>query len=68
VPNLPGHETSVFPVSPERLPHLVASYNMEGDMEDLSSWVTHYDGDHTFEYVITIKIFIAFKNKNFSCN
>jgi hypothetical protein len=51
LPNLPGHGTSVFPVSPEGLPHLVISYSMEGNMEDLSSsWVTHYDGDHTFKY------------------
>jgi hypothetical protein len=49
VPHLPWHET-VFLVSPKGLPHLVASYNTQGDMEDLSSRVVYYDGDHTFKY------------------
>jgi hypothetical protein len=39
-----------FTVSPEGLSHLVASCNTQGDVEDLSSLVTHYDGGHTFEW------------------
>jgi hypothetical protein len=35
VPHLLWHGTSVFPVSSERLPHLVASYDTRGDVEDL---------------------------------
>jgi hypothetical protein len=35
VPHLLWHGTSVFPVSSEGLPHLVASYDTRGDVEDL---------------------------------
>jgi hypothetical protein len=35
VPHLLWHGTSVFPVSSEEPPHLVASYNIRGDVEDL---------------------------------
>ena len=35
VPHLLWHGTSVFLVSPEGLPHSVASYDMHGDAEDL---------------------------------
>jgi hypothetical protein len=35
VPHLLWHGTSVFPVSFEGLPHLVASYDTHGDAEDL---------------------------------
>jgi hypothetical protein len=35
VPHLLWHGTSVFPVSSEGPPHLVASYDSWGDVEDL---------------------------------
>jgi hypothetical protein len=35
VPHLLWHGTSVFPVSPEGPPHLVTSYDTQGDVEDL---------------------------------
>ena len=35
VPHLLWHGTSVFPVSSEGPPHLVASYDTRGDVEDL---------------------------------
>jgi hypothetical protein len=35
LPHLLWHGTSVFPVSSERPPHLVASYDTRGDVEDL---------------------------------
>jgi hypothetical protein len=35
VPHLLWHGTSVFPVSSEGQPHLVASYDTRGDVEDL---------------------------------
>jgi hypothetical protein len=35
VPHLLWHSTLVFPVSSEGPPHLVASYDTRGDMEDL---------------------------------
>jgi hypothetical protein len=34
VPHLLWHGTSVFPVSSEGPPHLVASYDTRGDVED----------------------------------
>jgi hypothetical protein len=34
-PHLLWHGASVFPVSSEGLPHLFASYDTHGDMEDL---------------------------------
>jgi hypothetical protein len=42
VPHLLWHGASVFPFSAERLPHLITSYDLQGDMENLllpkSSW------------------------------
>jgi hypothetical protein len=35
VPHLLWHGASVFPVSPEGLPHLFASYDTRGNVEDL---------------------------------
>jgi hypothetical protein len=35
VPHLLCHDASVFPVSSEGPPHLVAFYNTRGDVEDL---------------------------------
>jgi hypothetical protein len=35
VPHLLWHRASVFPVSSEGPPHLVASYDIQGDVEDL---------------------------------
>jgi hypothetical protein len=35
MPHLLWHGTSVFPFSPEGPPHLVASYDTRGDLEDL---------------------------------
>jgi hypothetical protein len=35
VPHLLWHETSVFPLSSERSPHSVASYDTQGDVENL---------------------------------
>jgi hypothetical protein len=35
VPHLLWHGTSVFPVSSEGPPHSVASYDTQGDVEDL---------------------------------
>jgi hypothetical protein len=35
LPHLLWQQISVFPVSSEGPPHLVASYNMQGDDEDL---------------------------------
>jgi hypothetical protein len=35
VPHLLWHGASVFPVSSEGLPHLVASYDTQGGVEDL---------------------------------
>jgi hypothetical protein len=35
VPHLLWHETSVFPVSSEEPPHLVAFYDTQGGVEDL---------------------------------
>jgi hypothetical protein len=35
VPHQLWHEASVFPVSSEGPPHLVASYDTQGDVEDL---------------------------------
>jgi hypothetical protein len=34
VPHLLWHGTSIFPVSSEGLPHLVASYDTQGDVEE----------------------------------
>jgi hypothetical protein len=65
VPLPPCNDTSVFPVSPEGLPHLVASYYVQGDVEDLSSQVTHYDDDHTLKYCDSL---IALKITIISCN
>jgi hypothetical protein len=35
VPHLLWHRASVFPVSSKGPPHLIASYNSQGDAEDL---------------------------------
>jgi hypothetical protein len=46
-----------FPCLTDVLPHLVVSYNTQGDVEDLSSWVSR----HIMMVTILIDIMIAIK-------